>query len=461
MEKIKSNFEIIEETLKKMREFIHHIFSITTALILNMYSISLYAEEIYDNNGLKLNLNLEAISAAMHSQENYNVMGNKQIGNSSWQEGYAKYGFTLDQKLKSDSHLYGTFDLISSATWGDGDAAGITRGSERKTNIENASIGWKSGNLIPILGQNGLGLSVGKQSIRIGEGFLLLGDMFNYGNADVGVDISRGGAYYLAARKSFAQTAKISLGGEEGIRSDLMWLKSDNKAQAKTELAAMTLENVSDQNVFGLTWIRGLNQDQLLTKTLGLKDRRNMDTVSLRFVNNVATDYLLLSGEYAYQDSIQNKEESAWYLQTNFKLDKVLGSPNLIYRYSQFSEQYDPLFYGSNGTYGTWFQGEVAANYGGPFSTNLRVHYLGASIFPLEGLELGISYFNFNSINKSTYDYSGREIDIFTKWMIKEHYFISPLIGFFKPKNNVSEGGLQLGNSNLNVYSQIIVGIFF
>lgn len=444
-----------------MNKFIPHIVGAATALSLNLCSTGLYAGEIYDKNGLKINLNLEAVGAVIHSQENYNVIDNKDAGNSSWQEGYVKYGISLDQKLKNSSHVYGTFNLISSATWGDGDAAGLTLGNEHKTDIENAYIGWKSGNLVPVLGQDGLDISIGKQSIKVGDGFLLLGDMFNYGNVDLDTDISRGGAYYLAARKSFEQTLKISLGGDEGVRSDLIWLKSANKAQAETELAVMTLENMYNQNVLGLTWIHGLDQDQNLTKILGLKDRRNMNTVSFRFINNWGGDHLKFSGEYAYQDSRQNKEENAWYLQGNLKFDKILGEPSLTYRYSQFSEQYDPLFYGSNGSYGTWFQGEIAANYGGPFSSNAKVHYVGLSIFPLEGLELGGAYFNFNTINKSTNNYSGHEIDIFAKFMIKEHYFVSPLIGFFKPENDVSQGGLQLGNSDQNFYSQLVIGIFF
>jgi hypothetical protein len=33
--------------------------------------------------------------------------------------------------------------------------------------------------------------------------------------------------------------------------------------------------------------------------------------------------------------------------------------------------------------------------------------------------------------DKSAYDYSGSEVDIYARWMIKEHYFISPLVGLF------------------------------
>ena len=422
---------------------------------------SLYAKDIYDNNGLKAQANLELVGAAIHSKENYATMGNKDSGSSSWQEAYAKYGVSFSQLLKIDSQLYGAFDLISSATWGDGDAAGITVGGEDKTNVETAYLGWKSGNLIPSLGTNGVDISVGKQMIKVGEGFLILGDMVTYGDVDLGENMSRGGAYYLASRKAFNKTAKISLGGEQGYRSDLIWLKSNNKAQSNTEVAAMTLEKVSDNRTLGLTWVHGIDQDQRIASVLGARDRRDMNTWSARFSQNLDSEQLKFSGEYAYQDGNDSSNENAWYLQATKTFDTVPAKPSMTYRYRQFSEKYDALFYGSNGSYGTWFQGEVAANYAGPFSTNTKVHHLGLNIFPKENLELGVSYFNFRTIDKSSSDYSSTEVNVFARWMIADHYFVSPLVGFLKPKKDAANSGLQLGNTDTNIYSQLVLGVFF
>lgn len=64
-------------------------------------------------------------------------------------------------------------------------------------------------------------------------------------------------------------------------------------------------------------------------------------------------------------------------------------------------------------------------------------------------------------MDKSAYDYSGSEVDIYARWLIKEHYFVSPLVGLFNPKKSSSEGGLQLGKADTNVYSQLILGVFF
>ena len=117
--------------------------------------------------------------------------------------------------LKSGSQVYGAARLISTATWGDGDAAGFTTGSESRTNFEDAFVGWKSGNAFSALGKNGIDISAGRQTYTIGNGFLVYGDALNFGK---GFDqlapqsLNRGGAYYLAARESFDQTAILRLG---------------------------------------------------------------------------------------------------------------------------------------------------------------------------------------------------------------------------------------------------------
>ena len=46
-------------------------------------------------------------------------------------------------------------------------------------------------------------------------------------------------------------------------------------------------------------------------------------------------------------------------------------------------------FFGFSRGYGTWFQGEEAANYAGPFGTDADVHYLGVKGNPTERLTVG------------------------------------------------------------------------
>ncbi|CAD5110270.1 alginate export family protein [Zestomonas carbonaria] len=418
------------------------------------------AHELYNEGETILNADLEALFAAIRSGENYALMGNRDKGSSSWREGYIKYGLSGSQGLGGNGTLYGAFNLVSSGTWGDGDAAGITEGSERRTDVEDAYLGWRSGGLFPWLGEDGVDISGGRQMIVVGDGFLVQGDPVNFGDVDLGADFDRGGAYYLAARKAFDQTAALRLGGSEGWRGDLIWLKSDNRAQAETELAIATLEHVAEPGTLGLTWIRGLDVNQRFAEIMGLEERDGMDTVSLRGSGSLGVENLNLAGEYVTQDKDSGRE-NAWYLEGSWTFADVAWAPTATYRYSRFSEAFDPLFYGFSRGYGTWFQGEVAANYSGPFNSNSKVHHIGLKATPRENLALGALYFDFDTLDTDRGNLGGRELDFYVEWMVNDHLLISPLIGFYQPDRSAERSGLQLGGDSTNTYLQLLVGTFF
>ncbi|TDF84015.1 hypothetical protein [Pseudomonas sp. H9] len=430
------------------------------ALTLALLAGSSQAHELYNQNGSVLNADLEALFGVFHSDESYAIGSSRQPGSSAWREGYVKYGLSASQTLADTGSLYGAFNLLSSATWGDGDAAGLTLGSERRTAVEDAYLGWRSASLFPALGENGVDISGGRQMLTLGEGFLIQGDPVNLGKVDLGANFNRGGAYYLAARKAFDRTAVLRLGGADGLRGDLMWLKSDNHYQADTELAIANLEHVSETTTVGLSWIHGLDVDQRYASILGLTERDGMDTVSLRGRSSLGIKDLQVAGEYVTQDKDSGRE-NAWYLESAWTFSDVLWSPTATYRYSRFSETFDPLFYGASRGYGTWFQGEVAANYAGPFNSNSQVHHVGLKATPRENLTLGALYFDFATLDKDRGNLGGRELDLYVEWMVNDHLLISPLIGFYKPERSAEDGGLQLGSLDTNTYLQLLVGTFF
>ncbi|WP_262880211.1 alginate export family protein [Pseudomonas paralcaligenes] len=430
------------------------------AIACGLGSIPAQAYELYNQDESILNADLEALFGVMRSSKNYDLLGNRDKGSSSWREGYVKYGLSGSQGLGGAGSLYGAFNLISSATWGDGDAAGVTEGSERRTAVEDAYLGWRSGNLLPWLGENGLDISGGRQVVAIGDGFLIQGDPVNFGDVDLGADFDRGGAYYLAARKAFDQTAVVRLGGSDGWRGDLIWLKSDNRYQAETELAIANLEHVDELGTLGLTWIHGLGVNQRFAEIIGLEERDGMDTVSLRGSGGLGVENLNLAAEYVTQDK-DGGRENAWYLEGSWTFADVAWSPTATYRYSRFSEAFDPLFYGFSRGYGTWFQGEVAANYAGPFNSNAKVHHVGLKATPRENLTLGALFFDFDTLDTDRGNLGGRELDLYVEWMVNDHLLISPLIGFYQPERSAERGGLQLGGDGTNTYLQLIVGTFF
>ena len=332
---------------------------------------SAQAYELYADEDTHLNADFLAVYGLFNSRHNYDGTA----GGSTWREGFIKYGVSGDQGLAGNGSLYGALNWVSSATWGDGDAAGNTDGSERTTKIEDAYLGWRSGDLLPWLGKDGVDISAGRQVVRLGSGFLINDDGPNLGNGVADGTLDRGGAYYLAARHAFDRTAVLRLGGKQGWRGDLMWLKSDNHYQADTSLAVANLEHVADAGTVGLSWVRGLDVDQRYAQIMGLEHRDGMDTASLRGRGNLGVKDLELAAEYVTQDKTGGRE-NAWYLEGNWTFSELPWSPTATYRYSRFSEGFDPLFYGLSRGYGTWFQGEVAANYAGPFNKNSQVHHV-------------------------------------------------------------------------------------
>lgn len=418
------------------------------------------AVELYKQGDSVLNGDLEAVFAAIRSSQNYDQLGNREAGKSKWREGYIKYGLSGSQGLDGNGSVYGGLSMVSSFTWGDGDAAGFTEGDERRSAVEDAYLGWRSGNSLSWLGENGLDISAGRQLIKLGDGFLIQGDPVNVGKVDLGANFNRGGAYYLAARKAFDQTLAVRIGGDQGWRGDLMWLKSDNHFQAETELAIANLEHVDERGSVGLSWIRSLDVNQRYAEILGLQERDDMDTLSLRGRGSLGVENLELAGEYVTQDK-RSGRENAWYLESAWTFADLAWSPTATYRYSRFSEAFDPLFYGSSRGYGTWFQGEVAANYAGPFNSNSRVHHFGLKLTPRENLSIGALYFDFDPVDSDRAALGGRELDLYMEWMVSDHLLVSPLIGFYTPEHSTSQGGKQLGGNSTNTYVQLVLATFF
>jgi len=420
------------------------------------------AYNLYSENGSELNLDVEAVLGVFTSDENYNLGAKSEGGGSDWQEGYVKYGLSGSHTYGSGASVFGGLSLVSSATWGDGDAGGFTSGDESETDLEDAYVGWRSGNLIPALGADGLEFSFGRQNFSIGDGFLINGDALNFGDAIdqlAGTNMDRGGAYWLAARKAFDRTAVVRVGGSEGLRADLFWLESDNRAQAETELAGINAEYVIPEGTFGLAYIEGLD----VNEDYGYTNRDGQQTLSLRYQGNAGVENLFLSGEFVTQDQGDNsqKDADAWYVEAGWTFADVPWSPSVNYRYSTFDEGFDPLFFGFNRGYGTWFQGEVAANYAGPFNSDADVHHIGIKASPTEMLTVGALFFDFNDTAAGSGALDGQELDIYAEWVVTPNLIISPLIGLYTPDNSDADGGSQIGSDDTNVYGQVIAIVPF
>ncbi|MGP9498253.1 hypothetical protein [Halomonas sp. AOP43-D1-4] len=419
------------------------------------------ALELHSTDQTTLNLNVTGVAGAFHSQKGYAQSETAEAEGRDWQEGFIKYGLDASHALSPTAgSLYANVAWTSGGTWGQGDAAGFTTGDERRTHLESLSAGWKSGDLVPTLGYDGIDISVGRQYIQVGDGFLISGDALNFGTGVLDGELNRGGGYYLAPRQSFAKSAVLRLGGEQGLRGDLMWLASDNAAQAKPELAVANLEHITDVATLGATYLKVLDTDD--DYAFLYPDRDGTRVYTFYGNGNAGVENLFLSGQYAFQKKGNDDSENAWYLEAGWTFDQLPGTPYASYRFSRFSDGYDPLFYGNGRALGTWFQGEVAANYAGPFSTNARIHQVALSAEPTEQLSLGLMMYRFDTLDAGQGpNLDGNEIDIYATWAINDHWWVMPLVGRYDPDTSASRGGTQLGGNGANYYTQLLVGFDF
>lgn len=420
------------------------------------FSASAY-ELVSTPNGY-LNLDVSGAAGIFHSDKRYNMDGSADPTDVSWREAYLQYGVSFGYHSQL-GRWEGALTALSSGTWGDGDAAGFSNGSERETDLEQVWLRWNSADLFSALGEDAVMISAGRQAVTLGDGFVLGSDMVSMGRG-LGKEFDRGGAYYLAGRTAFDRTAVASIGGAEGWRGDVMWLESDNPFQADMELAVANVEHVGDKATFGLSAIKGLDVHQRYAEMLGLEERDGMKVYSVRGQGNAGVEQLFLSVEYAHQ-RFSSDTENAWYLEGGWTFTERPWQPALTYRYSQFSSGYDPLFYGFTRGFGTWYQGEVAANYGGPFSSNAKVHHVGLVLSPREDLTLGLAAFDFSTRDKDVGDMSGQELDIYAEWAATDNLSLIPLVGLFSPDKSAADGGTQLGGRSDNLYAQLLMFVSF
>ena len=417
---------------------------------------SAYAYELYADADTKVTGNFLAVYGMFNSRKNYDGT----TGGSSWREGFIKYGLSVDQTLGSAGSVYGTANLVTSGTWGDGDAAGITDGTERTTKFDEAFAGWRSGELFPVLGKDGVDLSFGRQIITLGDGFIINDDGLNFGKGPADGKLNRGGAYYLAARHAFDETAVVRLGGKDGLHGSMMWMKSNNRSQADTEMAAGTLEYTAAPGTLGLTYIHGISVDDRYASDFQ-KQREGMNIYSLRGTGNAGIENAHFAFEYAWQDKDAG-DEKAWYTEAGYTFANLPWSPDLTYRYSRYSKNWDSMFNGFSRGYGTWFQGEVASNYSGPFNSNTSVQHVALKVKPVDGVTVGALFFDYKTLHKSdALNLDGRELDLYAEWAVSEHLIVTPLLGLYKPNKDESNGANQVGGNGTNVYSQLTVAVPF
>ncbi|SFO78993.1 hypothetical protein SAMN03159304_05064 [Pseudomonas sp. NFACC24-1] len=420
--------------------------------------------ELYNENegGTVLNAELWAGFGWFGSSKNYLGDPQREPGSMRWQEGFAKYGLSGTTNRIAAGSIYGGFSMISTGSWGDGDAGGITAGNERETAVEDAYLGWKSGDLIPALGTDGVDFSFGRQIVTV-DGFLITDDGFAPGNAFNPIEgvadgrFNRGGAFYLGPRLAFGNTAVLKLGGTEGLHGSLIWLKSDNPGQSKAEVAAATVDYTTPIGSIGSTYVRGLDvEERYVFADRG--ERKGMDIYSIRGQGNAGIENADFAFEVARQEK-RSGSQRAMFVDAGYTFADVKWQPTVSYRYTRYSEGWDFLFQGG---FRKRYQGEVAANYAGSVTSNMQINDVLLSVMPTDKLTLNAMAFDFHQLSRrGEQNFSAREFDFFLDWMVTDNITLSPLIGLYKPEKWIGNGGNQSGSASTNTYFQLIAWVTF
>jgi hypothetical protein len=454
----------------------------------------------YEIGHFAINLTLDAAVGAYHvGNTNFGIGTTSVDGNGArkgtrnWLEYFVKPSVGVEYDLQGAGIAYGLFSVIGAGTRGDGDAANPSPTAARpeKLLLEDAVIGWKSGDLGFLdFGENALDLSVGRQSIRVGDGFMILEGTANGG---------RRAASVLGPRTAFEQTAVARINTQpvradifraravvdqtltrdtdsphsEFVGGNLEWFGSSHKDHGRFEyeerkwyagLMALHFTEADSTGGRNFSFANGGNGSATGA------NRDGLEVYSARVGGSILPmlpDFAFYS-EYGIQrnDKALNKVRAdAWYVEPQYTLSMLPWSPRIGYRYGQFSgdgnpndqtdKSWDPLFPGNGPRgIGTWTQGEIYGRYTGLGNSNLNVHQIHVKAVPIEDtLRAGVILYRFNfNEPRQTAGVTDKgimdEVNVYAEWETPvKGLTIVPVLGAGKAHNGLKQ---SLGATDRN-----------
>lgn len=370
--------------------------------------------------GPVFDFNFSAGFSTMSMQNNHFGIGqlganlSKDIARS---EGYIAPGASMVYKTSDSTTVYGGLRAVSSFTRGDGDGWGMTVGEHWQyngsasgtpavignnmsyTNIDQAFIGWKSGDKFSSLNKDGLDISIGAQNFQLGDGMVLAD-----GNDEAN---QKKGIYWLDPRQAWKNTAIARIGAGP-YRLDFFYLKADADGFHDSILGG-NFDVVDDKlGKLGISYFEVNDSDQAQRngmKVLGLHGRGKP-------ISSLPT--LELAGEVDFQkNSSANQEAQAWFIEANYFMPSLPWYPTLGYRYASFSgdkagttgknEAWNYLHNGSTPRgFGYWYQGIVVGTYETRLS-NLDTHFFSLTLAPpIQGSWIKVLYYDHRFNQSST-----------------------------------------------------------
>jgi hypothetical protein len=326
--------------------------------------------------------------------------------------------------------------------------------------LEDAYVGWSSGDLFPSLGEDAIDFSVGSQRYQVGNGFL-----FWDGATDGGPE--RGG-YWLSMRKAFEMTAIARL-RTGSFMGEVVYLKPNDAPDSSTDVVGTNLEwSFGERAKLGGGYWYFADSEILLRDGLHVFDVRG----EVRPLSRLPG--LALAGELVYEKNGRLNESWGGYVEVGHAFEEIRGSPYVSYRFASFTgnrgeldriEGFDPIFFGFS-DWGSWYHGEVFGEFIGT-NRNLDVHLLRLRGEPAPGWTVQLLGFLFrldelatdlqprlfeprivNIRNKNL----GYEVDLVVDWKMNDHLTWSAVCGTLIPSK-----GLEQATGGDSVWTHFMV----
>lgn len=375
----------------------------------------------------------------------------------NWSEVSVKPALGAEYTTASSAQVYGKFSAVGVRTFG---AAPSLVGDDASSfDIEDAYIGWRSGNSLEGLGENALDFTVGRTQYQLGHGMILYD-----GSADGG---SRGG-YWTGARKAF-EFAAIGRFKPGNHTFEAFYLDKDDMPEAD-----------SDSKLWGANYEYAIGEDTTLGATYmkwsadadEAPQRDGLDVYNLRAYTAPFPGLKALSFEleYVQEDNDDALDSTAWNALAAYQFGST-WEPKLSYRYAIFegddpatakNEAFDGLLTGFY-DWGTWWQGEIAGEYF-VSNSNLVSHQVRLHVTPSEAISTGLIIYDFRldvpaSLGPQvTSDDVAQELDWYMDWSVNDNIIVSFVAAVAEPGDAVEQSS---GRTDTFWYGMIFVAYSF
>jgi hypothetical protein len=373
-----------------------------------------------------------------------------------WWESVVRPGIEGSYFFDQTGEIYGRFDAVQANTQNtDAAASNNGDGNLSRIRVEDAYVGWRSGNLFSSLGKDFLDISFGRQQYIAGNGFLLYNQS---GNGD------RRGGFWLGERHN-AQYMGIARMRTGGWAADVLYFRADDAPDTDTKLGGATLDYTFNKEKEKVAGIGG--GVYYVTSNLDARDEMMVYNIRADIQPFAAFDVLPalkgfhLEGEYVYQDTDDNDigNGSGWYVQPSYQFD-IPWKPSLTYRYASFDDDYDPLFYGFY-DWGYWFQGEILGEYV-LINSNLNSHMVKLNVKPVDSLSINLFYYNFRLDDADSFGVDDKEyadeIDFIVDYTYNDHLSFSAVGAWATPDDAAKQ---STGGNDDWYYGMLYTSISF